>query len=271
MCVFPDGQAAANLASSAVLELLLGMSVHADEEDDGAELQLDKLCNAYVEIQKHVTSEVIQSLKPQWLPSACQAQQRFEMLIAKAGGEWVAKTWQNAGPAEVLTVLECCKYLPDSLQSVHRLAQFAPMVEKIEPVSDKDLNASSFGDELPNLLKAAKKWVTVASFTSEDMGKFFSEETVQKVTDFSLSVSKVIGKFLDAEKALLAEVKTVADKYELPVINGWVGCRCSRLVVTLFVCVWDQGRSSLQWTSGQWTGCSGCLQTAAALRRTLTL
>lgn len=211
------------MASSALLESVLQWSTSLEEGE--SEIPLEKCCARLLEMQKHLGSEAVQSMKPDWLDAAKSALSRFEKIIEKDGSAWAKRTWKASGPAEVSNVLECCKHLPQSLTSLLRLAKCAPILDKLEAPPAK---ITDYDKDLPCLMKTVKKWLTINSLDSTQFDDHFAQETVECVNVFCKSVEESLQSFFTKLRGDHGEVSKLVQKYRL---DTFLVC-----FVCLFVC-----------------------------------
>lgn len=201
-----DERAAATFAMAHLLELLLGWS----NEDEVP--SLDKISSFYVDFQRQISSETVQSLKPGWLPHAAAALSCFEGHFSKTGEAWSKSTWKSSGPDEIATMLESCKHLPSNLQSVLQLAKSASIFDKLEPFAQKEFE--DFDKELAPFLKVVKKWITLCSFDKDCLQEYLLEETLQRADDFVDSVEGALTTFFKQTEAEYKVVLPLVEKYK---------------------------------------------------------
>lgn len=175
----------------------------ADEED----VPLDKVCSLYLDLHTHLDSKTVDSLAPAWLRQAQSASHRLHANLVKYGESCVSSAWQSGGEEEVCEIFNACKYVPSELQPALNIAKNGSVLQDLKPV---DLPFKELDKELPQLMRAVKKWMCILSFKMELVEKY---QVVTSVKQFQESVIQAVTNLPGIAGQGLSNVRPLVDQH----------------------------------------------------------
>lgn len=193
------------LVQGAIFRVVLEAMASGQEDSDEASV-LEKFCKLHVELEKHISSEVVANGGVKWVDAAHGTLARLDQAITCAGKGWATRAWKSSGPEEIVPVLQNCKWLPDGLQSVYTIAKNAGLIQGLEAVK---VDPSDFNQ----ILSCVKKGLTVATLNQGVISEFFNQEDVDKLLAYKNSMIASLEKAVQNIEECQSNIGETIDKY----------------------------------------------------------